>query len=200
MRMGVNITPMPPVGPFFETATSGRQRVQMRSRCEHDGFLTKVTEVVPRVGMLGLALFSIIGLSGCHTSWLLDRPAALLDSVRCMTGWKVYLHCRSSVVVEDIRADLQHLNRVAEALSPRSHASVLLLPDPIRTLIAAVPSRLAVDPQAMSAACALHGSHVAQTADQRELSVEWLTAVAAHEGWAASHDAVRAGHLLKRME
>ncbi len=198
--MGVNITPMLPTGPFFETATSGRRRAQMRSRREHHGFLRKVKKVVSRVGTLGLALLSIIGLSGCRTSWLLARPAALVDSAQCMTTWNVYLHCRSSVVVEDIRVDLQHLNRVAEDLSPRNHSSDFLLPDPIRTLIAAVPSRLAIDPQAMSSACGLHGSRVAQIADQRELSVERLTAIAAHEGWAVSHNAVRAGHLLKRME
>jgi len=198
--MGVNITPMPPVGPFFETATSGRRGAQMRSSREHDGFLTKVTEVAPRVGTLGLARLSIIGLSGCHTSWLLDRPAALLDSVRCLTAWKVYLHCRSSVELEDIRADLQHLNRLAKSLVPGDHASVFLFPDPIRALIAAVPCILAVDLKTMSAAGSLDGSHMAQAADQHELSVEWLTEHAAHEGWAASRDAIQAGHQLRRLK
>lgn len=191
---------MPPIGPFFRIAIPGRRRVQTRACRERHGFVTMVKEVAPRVGTLSLALLSIIGLNGCHTSWLFDRPAALLDSAQFMTTWKVYLHCRSSVELEDIRADLQELNRVAHAVSAKNHPSVLVLPAPIRTLISTLPSRLAVDPQAMSAACASHGRDLTQTADQRELSVEWLTEVAAQEGWVGSHYAVQAGPRLKRME
>lgn len=198
-RMGVNVTQMPPAGPFCGVAIPGRRRVRMRR--EHYGFLTKVKEVAPRAGTLGLALLGIIALSGCHTSWPFDGPAAHVDSALFMTTWRTYLHCRSSMAPEEIRADLQQLNRVAYAVSAKNHSSVFLLPAPIRTLISTLPSRLAVDPQAMSTACALHGSHVAQTAGRPELSVEWLTeVVAAHEGWASRHHAVQADHGLKRTE
>lgn len=71
----------------------------------------------------------------------------------------------------------------------------------MRSLIATLPSRVAVDPQAMAAACALHGGHVAQTAGQPDLSVELLTdVVTAQEGSAYAYQAVQAGLRLKRDE
>lgn len=191
---------MPLASPFFRMVISGCRTVRVWMRQDKHGSVTAAHKRALRVGALGLAFWGMLGLNGCHTLWPFDQPAALLDSAQFMTAWKVYLHCRSSIELEEIRADLQQLNRVVRAVSPGNHATVLLFPAPIRTLIAALPSRLAVDPQAMSAACALHGSQVAQTAGQPELSVEWLTEVAAHEGWASSHYAVQAGHQLKRME
>lgn len=191
---------MPLASPFFRIVISGCRTVRVRMHQDKHGSVTAAHKRARRVGALGLAFLGMLGLNGCHTLWPFDRQAALLDSAQFMTAWKVYLHCRSSIELEDIRADLQQLNRVVRAVSPRNHATVLLFPAPIRTLIAALPSRLAVDPQAMSAACALHGSHVAKTAGQPELGVEWLTEVAAREGWAASHYAAQAGRQLKHLE
>ena len=118
-----------------------------------------------------------------------------------MDSWKTYLHCRASVELEDIRSDLQHLNRVAQAVSMPNHASVLLLPAAVRAVIATLPSRLAVDPHAMSVACALHGGDVAQSAGQPGLSVALLTAVVvAQQGAVNAYYAVEAHQRLKGME
>lgn len=190
-----------PIALFFRLVMRSRHLFRRRLCRDSHGLSVGLRGSTPRAGAVGLVfLMSLVGLSGCHISWPFDRPASSLDNAQFMEAWKTYLHCRSSVELEEIQADLQQLNSVAHAVSPRNHASVRLFPAPVRTLIAMLPSRLAVDPQAMSAACALHGSQVAQTAGQPELSVEWLTEVAAHEGWASSHYAVQAGHQLKRME
>ncbi|MEK6804086.1 MAG: hypothetical protein AABZ34_15690 [Nitrospirota bacterium] len=120
-----------------------------------------------------------------------------------MDTWKTYLHCRSSTEPDEIRADLQRLNRVtsSHAVSLQNHSSVLLLPAAMRSLIAALPSRVAVDPHAMSVACALHGGEVAQAAGQPGLSVALLTAVvAAQQGAVNAYYAVEAHQRLKRME
>lgn len=176
--------------------------LHMRLRRDGHGLFTAVRGSASRAGTVGLLLLmSVVGLSGCHISWPFDRPASLLDSAQFMDTWKTYLHCRSSLEPEEIQADLQQLNRVAQALSMPNHASVLLLPTVVRTLIAALPSRLTVDPHAMSVACALHGGDVAQAAGQPGLSVALLTAVvAAQQGAANAYYAVEAHHRLKGME
>ena len=152
-----------------------------------------------RTVAVGLVL--LMSIVGCQISWPFDRPTSLLDSAQFMDIWKTYLHCRASVELEDIRSDLQQLNRVAQAVSMPNHASVLLLPAAVRTVIATLPSRLAVDPHAMSVACALHGGDVAQAAGQPGLSVALLTAVvAAQQGAVNAYYAVEAHQRLKGME
>lgn len=144
---------------------------------------------------------SIVGVSGCQIWSPFGRPASLLDSAKFMDTWKTYLHCRSSVEPEEIRSDLHRLNRVAQAVSMPNHATVLLLPASVRALISTLPSRLAVDPHAMSVACALHGSEVARAAGQPGLSVALLTAVvAAQQGAVTTYYADEAHQRLTSME
>ena len=146
-------------------------------------------------------LLSMVGVSGCQIASPFGRPASLLDSAKFMDTWKTYLHCRSSVEPEEIRSDLHQLNRVAQAVSMPNHAMVLLLPASVRSLISTLPSRLAVDPHAMSVACALHGSEVAQAAGQPGLSVALLTAVvAAQPGAVTTYYADAAHQRLTSME
>ena len=154
-----------------------------------------------RAGVVGfLLLTGITGLSGCHFSWPFERPAPSLDDAQFMAAWKTYLHCRSSTEPDEIHSDLRQLKRVAHAVTIQDQASVLL-PVAIQSLLAALPSRLAVDPEAMVVACALHGGHVAQAAGQPELSVElFTTVVAAQKDAASTPYAVEAGRRLNGME
>ncbi|MCE3224558.1 MAG: hypothetical protein K0S58_2738 [Nitrospira sp.] len=123
--------------------------------------------------MFGLVLLNVVGLGGCHHS------ASLLDNSQFMEAWHTYLLCRGSAEPEEIRVDLQRINvlsgRHAESL--RNHSSILLLPIAMRSLVAPLPSRIVVDPQAMATACALHAGHVAHSAERPEFSVELLTGV-----------------------
>ncbi|HLZ33352.1 MAG TPA: hypothetical protein VKP13_04990 [Nitrospira sp.] len=131
-----------------------------------------------------LLLTSIVGLGGCHISWPFEHPAPPLNNAQFMAAWKTYLHCRSSIEPDEIRSDLHRLKRVTHTVTVHNQVSDVL-PAAIRFLIAAPPSRLAVDPDAMVVACARHGSHVAQSAGQPELSVEVFPAVVAEQKGAA---------------
>jgi hypothetical protein len=114
--------------------------------------------------------------------------------------WKTYLHCRSNTEPDEIHADLHRLNHVAHMVSVQNQASVFL-PVAIRSLIAAPPSRLAVDPKTMAVACALHSGHVAQSAGQLQLAVELFTAVvAAQEGGAPVYYVGEASRMLEYLE
>lgn len=154
-----------------------------------------------RVAIVGLLLLTTItGLSGGHLSWLIESPARSLDNAQFMDAWKTYLHCRSSTVPDEIRSDLYRLKRVEHPATVTDQVFVLL-PDAIRSLMTALPSRLAVDPNAMVVACELHGGHVAQSAGQSELNVESVTpVVTAQKGPAFAHYAVEGGRRLSGME
>ena len=154
-----------------------------------------------RVGVVGvLMLMLITGLSGCNLSLPFERPIPSLDNVQFMDAWKTYLHCRSSTVPDEIRSDLHWLKRVEQKITVPDQVSALL-PDAIRSLMTALPSRLAVDPKAMVVACELHDGHVAQSAGQAELTVESVTlVVTAQKGAASTHHAGEAGRRLNGME
>ena len=193
---------MQSVAPFFRPVMEGSRLFRRRLRWRRRGLYPKFRDFPFRAGAVGLVLLmSVGGLSGCQISWRFARSASLLDSAQFMDTWKTYLHCRSSMEPEEIQSDLQQLNRVAQTVSMPNHPSVLLLPAVVRTLIATLPSRLAVDPHAMSVACALHGGDVAQAAGQPGLSVALLTAVgAAQQGAVNAYYAVEAHQRLKGME
>lgn len=191
-----------PIALYVRLVMHGRYLFRGRPCRNSRGLSPEICASLFRAGAVWLVLLiSIVGLSGCHITWPFDRPAAFLDSAQFMDTWKTYLHCRSSVEPEEIRADLRQLNRVAQAVSMPNHPSILVLPAAVRTLIATLPSRLAVDPDAMSVACALHGGAVAQAAGQPGLSVVLLTAVAAaKQGGANDYSVVEVHQKLKGMD
>lgn len=154
-----------------------------------------------RAGILGFLFFmSLAGLGGCHSSWPFASSHLQLGNAQFMEAWRTYSHCRSSLEPDEIRADLRHLTDLAEAETMQHHAP-RLLPAAIRSLMATLPSRLAVDPQSMVAACALHGGHVAQWAGRSDLSEELFGSVARtqHEPGAAYY-AVEARRRLTHMK
>ena len=186
------------------------QRLRRRSRNPYSCCFRRQMIRAVSAGLVGarwragagafLVLTSIAGLGGCQSLWPFDSSAILLDNMQFMETWETYLHCRSSAQPDEIRADLQQLNRVAHAVTAQNQPSVLV-PAAIRARLEAFPSRLAVDPRSMAAACALHGGHVALSAGQSELSVE-LFAVAgtAQEGSAYVSYAVEAERRFKHTE
>lgn len=124
-------------------------------------------EKLCQAGVIGLlSLTAVLGVSGCHGGPF-ESPAPPLGDAQFMDAWKTYLHCRSSTEPDEIRSDLHQLEGVAQALSTQEEPSALL-PAAIQSLIAAPPSRLAVDPNAMVIACAQRGALVAQSAGRSE--------------------------------
>lgn len=147
-----------------------------------------------------LLLLSIGGLQGCHMSASVDGSAPLLSNAHFMNAWKAYLHCRSSAEPDEIHSDLQQLSHLAQDEVGRRAVSPLV-PATLKFLFAAPLSRLAVDPQAMATACALHGGHVAQSAGRPELTVELFTAVlAAQRGASYAYYAAEVRRKFHRME
>ncbi len=121
---------------------------------------------------------AILSLTGCDHTWRFDRSPSVLGNAQFVAAWKTYLHCRASLKPEEIRADLHQLTRVAYSVTQQRQATPSL-PTAIRSFVSNLPLRLSVDPHAMSVACALHGSEVAQAAGRPEVSIELLTAVVA---------------------
>ncbi len=152
-----------------------------------------------RFGLRGLLFItSIAALNGCHNPWPFAGPNAYLDNAQFMHAWETYLHCRSTSEPEEIRTDLRRLSAVAHKVTTQDRLSPVL-PEAIRMLVTKPPSRLAVDPQEMMAACALHGGEVAQVAGQPELAVELLTlVVAAQKGGAYAPHPADAGRMFIR--
>lgn len=127
-----------------------------------------------------LYLLMVLGLAGCQTTWSFDRPTAAIDHVQFMHLWKTYTHCRSSSDSEEIRLDAQHLDQAARAVKLKSRSSNLL-PVAMQDLISELPSRLAVDPQAMALDCALYGGQVARSVGRPRLAVELFNVVLAKQ-------------------
>lgn len=193
----MNVTSIPPADPFFGVAPMDPCTAQVQPG--HDGQRLKSGSRVDvtGLGMLGLVFLSVAGLGGCHLS------TSFLDNKQFMEAWSTYLHCRESSQPDEIRVDLQQLtgvsNRHAESL--HNHSSILLLPGAMRSLVATLPSRVAVDPHAMASACALHGGTVAQAKGQPLVSEELLThVVEAQEGSTSAYYTVQAVHGLKRVK
>jgi hypothetical protein len=128
-----------------------------------------------RFAIDALLLMSVM-LSGCQLSWPFQEPAPLFDNARFMATWETYRHCRASTEPGEIRADLERLHDAAHAARDQTDPP-LLVPTPIRSLMTTLPSRLAVDPYAMTVACALHGREVAETAGQHDVARELLMRV-----------------------
>jgi hypothetical protein len=145
-----------------------------------------------------LCLTSLFGVSGCYTPWSGDASDPIVDNTRFMNAWQTYRHCSSSSEPDEIWTDLQELRSIALMVMLQTQPSAHL-PAAIRSWMDALPSRLAVDPNAMTTACALHGAHLAQFAGRSELSAELFTAAgAAREGLSYVRYAGGLNRMLKR--
>lgn len=119
-----------------------------------------------------LILVSALTLAGCH----LSSPPPI-DSAGFMHMWKTYEHCRMSADPGEILADVEKLKYISDAVRARQQASSVPAAA-IRPLLSPLPSRLSVDPHALTRTCALHGSEVARTAGQSDVEMELLLAAA----------------------
>ncbi len=124
---------------------------------------------------IGPVLLMSIMLSGCH-AWPFEEPDPVFDNARFMATWKTYQHCRASTEPDEIQADLEQLHDAVYAVTDQA-SPPSVLPAAIRSLMTTLPSRLAVDPFAMTVACALHGSEVAQTAGLHDVARDLLMRV-----------------------
>jgi hypothetical protein len=94
--------------------------------------------------------------------------------------WKTYEHCRLSDDAGEILSDVEKLKYMAHLVQIRRQASSMPSAA-MRPFLSPLPSRLAVDPDAMTQACALHGSEVARTAGDTYAERQLLLAAATVE-------------------
>jgi hypothetical protein len=109
----------------------------------------------------------ILAANGCQ-SGTSSKPAPHETSFSDL--WKTYRHCQKSEDPLEMKADALHLDETVQILADEKDAT--LVPDGLERLILDQPSRLAVDPKAMAASCALLAGYQARVAGQPRLAAE----------------------------
>ena len=122
-----------------------------------------------------LTLGFVMLLSGCQSVQPINT-AVPLDNAGFMTLWDAYRHCQAGTDVDTMRADMKQLSRVALA-QESAHNLPFSLPAFAKRMVAQPVSRLAADPKAMAAACALSTGQAALHAERMDVATEMFRAV-----------------------
>lgn len=117
----------------------------------------------------------VVVLGGCQTTQPVAKSTAL-ENTAFMRLWTTYSECSSSTDLDAIRAAARQLNQAATT-RPSGRDFVLPLPKQIERLVSKPPTRLAVDPKAMAAACTLHAGHAAIDAGRNDVAAEMFLSV-----------------------
>lgn len=125
--------------------------------------------------MVLLCVLGAVGLSGCVL--VSETRTSASDNERFIGMWQTYQHCRSSTVPHEIRADLGRLTALTREWMERDQTPSFL-PVQLRSFVSIMPLRLAVDPYALTMACARHAREVAETPGDPDVERALLIAVA----------------------
>lgn len=118
---------------------------------------------------IGASLLLVI-LSGCHTFQSTDGFTPF-DDATFMRLWAIYNRCQVNEDPGQMWGDVQRLNDAVRTIG-RQEQAARLLPERIEQWLAEPPSRLAADPRAMAASCALLAGQVAQVAGHPRFAAE----------------------------
>lgn len=127
----------------------------------------------PPVLFFGLLLLSTSGLIGCQATWFSTGVDRSIENARFMALWHTYMHCHSSSDSSAMEADARQLDQAAQDIRARN-APTFALPRFLQPLVSELPSRLAADPTAMAAACALAAADAARAAGRIYLAAQLL--------------------------
>lgn len=116
------------------------------------------------------ALGLVMLLEGCQGAPHV-KTAAPMDNAAFMSALDIYRRCQVGTDVDIMRAEMLQLARAASAQESANNPP-LPLPDFVKRMMAKPASRLAADPQAMAAACALSTGQAALRAERMTLAVE----------------------------
>jgi hypothetical protein len=109
-----------------------------------------------------------MAISGCGASREASPPS-LADNGRFMDLWGIYTHCSHSEDLDAMRFDAQRLSLAVDVMDSAAYP----IPSEREELAPIEPSvRLAADPAAMAAACALRAGQVAQERGRRSFARE----------------------------
>lgn len=145
------------------------------------------------IGFLGSAVL----FSACSTS-----PSPQVNEARdsgFTSLWTAYGDCKSTSDLAKATTILDQL-RSAGRLGQEKDGFILPLPNQIAHLVSTPTSRVAVDVEAMTSACALHTGELAFTQGYLDVARDLFTSIIRlHEGQ-NSYYAVRAKTLLAKLE
>jgi hypothetical protein len=128
------------------------------------------------VAALGLLLMTM----GCQHAPVAPSKATL-DNTAFMTTWGTYRHCRAVTDVDAMKADVRALATAATVQAAKADAAGFV-PAFVKNLVARPESRLAADPGAMAAACALSTGQAALRVERTDLAMEMFQSVLKNRG------------------
>jgi hypothetical protein len=133
-------------------------------------------KALPQIKTVALALGYVMLLSGCQGAPTI-KTTAPLDNAGFMTAWDVYRHCQAGTDdVDTMRTDMNQLARVA-AVQESADTLSASLPDFVKRVMTKPASRLAADPKAMAAACALSAGQAALRIERMDVAAEMFRTV-----------------------
>jgi hypothetical protein len=142
------------------------------------------------VGLLG----AIILASGCTTA-----PSSQLTERKnsgFMSLWNTYADCKSTSDLSQATADLTQLRSASQEMS---EGFILPLPTHLERLMANPTNRVAVDVEAMAAACALHTGELALNQGQTDIARDLLVSVIKLHKEESSYYVLKAKTLLAKL-
>jgi len=132
-------------------------------------------KTIANIKSVVIALGFVMLLSGCQSVQPINTVAPL-DNAGFMTVWNAYRHCQAGTNVDVMRGEVQQLSRVASA-QESAHNLPFSLPDFVKRVVAKPTSRLAADPNAMAAACALSTGQAALRVARMDVATEMFRTV-----------------------
>ena len=126
--------------------------------------------------MLVLGLMGIVFLaSGCQTT----RSSEVVqhDNDTFMSLWQTYNDCKVASNFDQAQSGLKELSTASLKKSMGQDGFVLPLPSKLKRFVSAPANRLAVDVQAMTAACSLHAGQLALHEGQVDAARDVFTSV-----------------------
>lgn len=144
------------------------------------------------LGLLG----AVVLASGCTTG-----PSSQITELKnsgFMSLWNTYADCKSTSNLAQATADLTQL-RSASQIAEAREGFVLPLPTHLERLVANPTSRVAVDVEAMVAACALHTGELAFNQGQIDIARDLLVSVIRLHKEEGSYYVLKAKTLLAKL-
>ena len=142
------------------------------------------------VGLLGTAIFT----SGCTTG---PSPQLLeLKNSGFMSLWNTYADCKSTSDLAQATSDLKHLRSTSQEAN---EGFILPLPTHFERLVANPTNRVAVDVEAMAAACALHTGELALNQGLTDIARDLLVSVIKLHKEEGSYYVLKAKTLLAKL-
>ena len=142
------------------------------------------------VGLLGTVIFA----SGCTTG-----PASQLPELKnsgFMSLWNTYANCKSTSDLAQATSDLTQLRSASQEAN---EGFILPLPTHLERLVANPTSRVAVDVEAMTVACALHTGELALNQGQTDIARDLLVSVIKLHKEEGSYYVLKAKTLLAKL-